>query len=119
MAWAVMPVLAGPEAVRPPSLSQADTVYIAAGSCFGKAQKEWSIKVPAEVAELRTEFEELRRQHGDPAAAKFSCKVKVSFSADGQPITIVYVLGCTAFERAPVEGKRYFFYKRGLSQLPG
>ena len=105
------------ENIAPSALSEVDAVHVVA-SCDGKPYYKQVLQSPEQVSALLSEFEALRKNPEKPAAAKFSCKARVSFLKAERSVATFHVLSCSMYERAEIQGKRYFHYKAGLNQLP-
>jgi hypothetical protein len=105
----------------PPHLAAITRIEASPSTCGQNLQPIYVTDAELVVA-LVAEFSDLRLSLTGVHAAEFECPIRVRFYSQSSLVATFQVLGCTAFESASGQDKRYFAYKQGigsLSQLAG
>ena len=114
-AWCGIALAADP---FPPALLDVTSIEVAAKPCGGQVSKSWRFTDHEQIRALLVEFETIRGHPTGIHAAKIGCSTIVTFARGEQSLASIHLLECTALERAPVSGKRFFTYRAGLNHLP-
>jgi hypothetical protein len=102
----------------PVPLHGATSIAIVSKRCGNLDSTKLRIDDLKKIDAIAKEFEILRESASGIYAAIVTCSVNVTFYKHDQRISSFDVFSCNALESAPVSGKRYYTYKRGLNYLP-